>query len=422
MKLRQLNRLAPAVLLLLFLTLLLKQEWPDFGDEEYQLATIANPYSFDYLVWEAQAIANKAEAILSGSHTYLDEAARQQMVLDTIALVGEIQQIEAGISQIYTNPDISDPNMASTRLQQVLAEKRQTLTAIQPLAEAVVQEQVGVILAEEGFEVMGQTWPPVMMHMSPLPSLLIISPRDKIEREKALSLHPGVSVPEQEIMETAVFDTLDKSALVVPIGGMAMYPAMIRETSSIHWLSEVVAHEWAHHWMGFHPVGLNYSDPQLRTINETVASTIDQEIQNQVIARYYPEFIPPPPPPAVPNVIPELARPPAFDFRAQMEQTRIRVDELLAAGKIDEAEAYMEEQRIRFVQNGYPIRKLNQAYFAFYGAYADQPGATGSDPTGPMIKDIRAASPNLRAFMDTMAQVGSFADLEAIWERMRDEG
>ena len=420
MNLRQLYRLVPVIIFLLFFILIFKQEWPSFGDEDYQLSTITNHFTFDYLIWEANAIGTKAEAILSNSHTYLDEATRQQIVLDTIALISEIQQIEAEISYIYTNPNELNPDAASAQLQQALIDKRKALADMQPLAEAIVQEQVGIMLKEEGFEVLGQTWPPVMMYMSPLPSLLIISPRDKIERENAMSLVPGVPVPEQERMETAVFENLDKSALVVPIGGMATYPAMIMETSSINWLSEVTAHEWSHHWMGFHPIGLNYSDPQLRTINETVASTIDQEIRDKVIVRYFPDYMPQPSPTTSSSAPAAPAAPSTFDFQSEMAQTRIRADELLAEGKIEEAEAYMEEQRVRFVENGYPIRKLNQAYFAFYGAYADRPGATGSDPTGPMIRDIRAASPSLRAFMDTMAQVGSFADLEKIWEELKD--
>ena len=102
MKLRQLNQLAPTILLLLFLTLLFKQEWPSFGDEDYQLSTITNHYAFDYLIWEANAIGSKAEAILSNSHTYLDEPTQEKIVLDTIALVRDIQQIEGEIKQIQS--------------------------------------------------------------------------------------------------------------------------------------------------------------------------------------------------------------------------------------------------------------------------------------------------------------------------------
>ncbi len=74
-----------------------------------------------------------------------------------------------------------------------------------------------------------------------------------------------------------------------------------------------------------------------------------------------------------------------------MHTTRVHVDELLAAGKITEAETYMDQRRQVFWDNGYPIRKLNQAYFAFYGAYADVPGgAAGEDPVGPAVRALRA--------------------------------
>ena len=44
--------------------------------------------------------------------------------------------------------------------------------------------------------------------------------------------------------------------------------------------------------------------------------------------------------------------PPEFDFRLEMRKTRIRADELLEDGKIEEAEAYMEERRQVFVAEG----------------------------------------------------------------------
>ena len=81
----------------------------------------------------------------------------------------------------------------------------------------------------------------------------------------------------------------------------------------------------------------------------------------------------------------------------------------------------MEARRLVFLENGYNIRKLNQAYFAFYGAYAAVPGATGSDPTGPMLRDIQANTPSPRAFMDTVAPIETFADLERIWAEVMGE-
>jgi len=108
----------------------------------------------------------------------------------------------------------------------------------------------------------------------------------------------------------------------------------------------------------------------------------------------------------------DLPRPP-FDFRAQMHETRVTTDALLAAGKIDEAEAYMETRRNVFVKNGYLIRKINQAYFAFYGAYADSPGgAAGEDPVGPAVRALREQSHSLADFVNTISWMTSFEQLQ----------
>ena len=88
-------------------------------------------------------------------------------------------------------------------------------------------------------------------------------------------------------------------------------------------------------------------------------------------------------------------------------------DALLAEGKIDEAEAYMEARRIVFVKQGYLIRKLNQAYFAFYGAYADSPGgAAGEDPVGPAVRALREQSDSLADFVNTISWMTNFEQLQ----------
>ena len=90
----------------------------------------------------------------------------------------------------------------------------------------------------------------------------------------------------------------------------------------------------------------------------------------------------------------------------------VRADELLAAGKIDEAEAYMEARRQFFWDNGYAIRKLNQAYFAFFGAYADVPGgAAGEDPVGPAVRALREQSASLEDFLNAISWMNSYDDL-----------
>jgi hypothetical protein len=85
------------------------------------------------------------------------------------------------------------------------------------------------------------------------------------------------------------------------------------------------------------------------------------------------------------------------------------VDKMLAQGKVEEAERYMEERRRFLVSKGYYIRKLNQAYFAFYGAYATSP--TSVDPIGPALQRLRRESASLKEFVDTVATITSHEDL-----------
>jgi hypothetical protein len=96
-----------------------------------------------------------------------------------------------------------------------------------------------------------------------------------------------------------------------------------------------------------------------------------------------------------------------------MRVTRVEVDRLLAEGRIVEAEHYMEARRQFFWQNGFPIRKINQAYFAFYGAYNDAPGggAAGEDPVGPAVVAYRERFDDLSDFLRSIAKVDSFEEL-----------
>ncbi len=102
-----------------------------------------------------------------------------------------------------------------------------------------------------------------------------------------------------------------------------------------------------------------------------------------------------------------------------MRETRVRADALLAAGEIEEAEAYMEERRVIFWENGYTIRRLNQAYFAFYGAYADQPGgAAGQDPVGEAVRELWTRVSDPARFLALMAWMRDFEDLKVALARL----
>ena len=151
-------------------------------------------------------------------------------------------------------------------------------------------------------------------------------------------------------------------------------------------------------------------------MNETTASLVGRELGQALIRRFYPERVPPPPPENPPPPSPE--EPPKFNFRAEMHKTRVATDQLLAQGKIDEAEQYMESRRQFFWANGYLIRKLNQAYFAFYGAYNDvseggsATGEAGNDPVGPAVAALRKKSGSLADFLNRISWMTSFEQLK----------
>jgi hypothetical protein len=246
---------------------------------------------------------------------------------------------------------------------------------------------------------------------------LIISPRDKISQEESISLQTSISLEEIIELENSVEDSLDFSALVVPIGGLSSYPSMIVSTTNLLNLTETVSHEWIHNYLALRPLGMRYSSsPQLRTMNETAASIAGKEISQEVIRNFYPEirlnrsFLPK-------NLQASFFRSNTnhmqdFDFSMEMFETRLVVDDLLAEGKIDEAENFMESRRQFFWDNGYQIRKLNQAYFAFHGAYADEPfTAAGKDPVGDDVRLFRAKQPSLSDFIRKISWIYTYSQL-----------
>ncbi len=374
---------------------------------------------FDFAGWTLEAAWDKLEQSALESPAYFSYSQRKYVVAEYIHVTDQILQAEAKVSLIYSDPQISDPKAASTGLRSQIEKLNHRQKALAPLAEAILQQQVSSALAELGLTSGGQPIPPVLYHVSPLPLSLIVSPRESIQTNANISLQPNMNVATQSALEERVDAALGTSSLVVPVGGIGTYPTMVMQTTDLNWQIEVIAHEWTHNYLTLRPLGLKYDvTPELRTMNETTASLAGKEIGSMVLQRYYPErlqgHIPNLETASLSGPLASASPRQAIDFRAEMHTTRLRVDELLAAGKVEEAEAYMEERRRFFWDNGYALRKLNQAYFAFYGAYADVPGgAAGEDPVGPTVVALRAKSASLADFLNRIAWMTSFEELQA---------
>ena len=405
-------------LCLLLAILLLTASTPLSSGSIEQVRAYTRPLEFDYTSWSVEATLLKLQTGSAGLPGYLSWTARKQIVMDYLFVTERLIQAEGQLATLYADPAITNKESTSENLRAEIDRLQTRQAQLAPLAEAVLQAQISALLTENGFSSGGQPIPPVVYHSSPVPMGLIISPRDRIEQLANLSLQPDLPVSKQASLEEQVDANLDVSSLVVPIGGVGVYPTMIMRTTNLSWLLNVIAHEWTHNYLTLRPLGFLYNaSPELRTMNETTASIVGNEIGDLALKRYYPELAPA----SFPNVQIASAKPanstlnedPPFDFRAEMRVTRIHVDDLLATLKLDEAEAYMESRRQVFWNNGYAIRKLNQAYFAFYGAYADEPGGpAGEDPVGPAVRALREQSASLAEFVNQISWMYSFEQLQ----------
>ena len=387
------------------------------GDQLERVRAFTRHIEFDYVTWTLNALGGKIRDGALGMQTYLvNEQVERQVVLDYIELVERVQRAEGHLENIFADPEVSNPELASALVRRQLGEMYAEREQLAPLAEAVLQNQVTTTVAELGLTYGGQPFPPVLYRTTPLPTALIISPRDVIRQDYNISLPPDMTADERTILEEQVDSALDVSSLVVNVGGIGLYPTMVMQSTSLNWLAEVISHEWTHNFLTLRPLGISYmKSPELRTINETAASIAGKEIGSALIERYYPDMVPLPPAeiPDAPEEDEPAQVPTPFDFRTEMRNTRERADDLLAEGKIEEAEDYMETRRQVFWEHGYRIRKLNQAYFAFYGAYADLPGgAAGEDPVGEAVRSLRVESPTLADFLKRISWMTSFEQLQ----------
>jgi hypothetical protein len=380
---------------------------------------ITAPYEFEFVSWTVDAVWAKLLQYVLGEERYLSTDGWHDLVLEYDRLLDSIFADEAGLARIFSDPGIADPMRESEGVRAALAEKRRTQAERQSLVEAILQEQVSSELRREGFALGGELIPPMLFRFTPIPMGLIISPRDVIRTDAVVQLIPGLPLERQIELEQEAERALDVSALVVPFGGLGTFPTMIMETSWTSWVVEAVTHEWTHIYLFLTPLGLGYeSSPELRTINETTANLMGRAIGARVIREYYPELAGLLPAAPVPGGSPpgRAAPLPDFDYQHEMYITRVETDRLLSEGKIEEAEAYMEQRRVfimeHFAEHGRVIRRLNQAFFAFYGSYADSPGERGEDPVGPAVVALFDLCPSAGDFLRAVSRVASFAQLQ----------
>jgi len=388
-------------------------------DSADRVRIFTREFEFDYFGWTWDAFWTKFSAASLGPIRHMSYLQQRRVLQDYFQTISDIQSIEESLESIYTDPlsDIKPGDEAA--LASELGGKKSELQHYSMLAESVIQDQIGQAIDELGLTMVNQPFPPVLYHVTDLPKNLVISPRDIIRQERSISLTAEIELGEEMEIETAVENNTEYSALVVPVGGVGTYPTMVIRSNHLPSHLETVAHEWIHNYLTIRPLGLRYSsDEALRTMNETTANIAGEEISNHVLQKFYWDLLQEEKQEPYQTFEVSLSfdankQGESFDYRREMYETRLHVDELLRQGKIKEAEEFMEKRRQVFWENGYHIRKLNQAYFAFYGAYADQPfSAAGADPVGSDVRLLRSRSNSLAEFLRIMSGLRSYQELK----------
>jgi uncharacterized protein YdcH (DUF465 family) len=336
-----------------------------------------------------------------------------QVVTEYFSLLEQIKSLESEIAAINAGNKPADLALLKAELNTLQQQKM----ALADEVERIIAKQIKEALAEQGiyhpldkYIKLKVGFPPLGFKLEPPPHLLVVSPRDRIESMREVTLQQSLSVEEMESIEKQV-DELDVSSLVVEIGGLgATYPTFVTDSASLRFTIDTAAEEWLHQYLAFKPLGFLYlldltgisRNYEIATINETVAGMVSKEIGAIVYQKYYPGYE---------NSTRQQAAGPEFDFNREMREIRRTVDAYLGQGEINQAEEFMEQKRQYLVSMGYNIRKLNQAYFAFYGTYADRP--TSISPIGVELRKLREQSASLKDFLDTVSIMTSRQNLSA---------
>lgn len=374
-----------------------------------QFNQIVKPYIFDIGKWEVITLSTEISNFFNDQTEVFDEDTA--VVKAYFSSLERIRRLESEIAAITSGVWQGDLAVLEDELNEILQQNE----AIVGIVELVLEKQIGEALTDQGIvnpweedtDYQG-SFPPVNFILGKPPRVLVISPRDRIERMRETTLFPDIDPLDVENIETKITE-LGVSALVVGVGGMATYPYYVTDRADLSYVIDTITEEWLHQYLAFKPLGFLYildlagikRNFDIVTMNETLAGIVSEEIGTIIYEKYYSS--------GGTEDTPQPTVESAFDFGKEMREIRRTVDEYLARGEIEQAEEFMEQKRQYLIENGYYIRKLNQAYFAFHGAYADSP--TSINPIGVEMRQLREQSDSLKDFLETVAEMTTRQEL-----------
>jgi len=374
------------------------------------ISRAAAPFRYDLVGWEWRHLANRW--LYNIGHLF-DDGPSVEEENETLRRYFALSDEVTALGREIAGSGLMD---AAT-----LDERRREQQRLENKVEDILEGRLTRVLEDEGlttslplFSSVRFVFPPVDFEFDRPPTVLAVSPRDEIRLEQAILLRSGLTAGEVSSLE-AETAAPGVSSLVVDIHAVAFYPSAIPSNTTYEAAVDSIAHEWLHQYFFFHPLGRSYFDSNVtRTLNETAANIGGREL-GRLLRERFPlgeSHASASAPPATPQT-------PKIDFRKEMRDLRAQVDALLGAGEVDEAEALMEERREFLAENGYYIRKINQAYFAFNGLYADTPASRS--PIGPKMTELRQLSPSLWEFLRAVSGITSEEELDGLLAQSQEQ-
>ncbi|SVB11269.1 uncharacterized protein METZ01_LOCUS164123 [marine metagenome] len=371
-------------------------------------ATAANSFSVEE--WVARNLVAKA---LSGLFDFLpgqgnSDEERESALNAYFALGNHVRRIEASMALSVAKGHVGGRgNKEVIAMERQLDDLRQRRDYLSDMVEQNLENTVASVLRQNNLD---RNWgpfkplfPPVSFQLDRLPKLIVVSAREHIATLEVHLLKPELSVAERDSLEATVGPDQNRSALVIELGGLATFPSLVSDSQTLRFSLQTIIHEWLHQYFFFHALGQSYYDSaNMTTLNETAADIGGKELGDLAFVTFGGEI----PTPIATRLAQPLVDGDRFEFNRAMGETRMRTDELLGAGLVDEAEAYMEERRKIFVDHGYPIRVLNQAYFAFHGTYAEN--AASVSPIASELRQVRVDSSDVGQFIKRVRGFGDY--------------
>ena len=403
------------VIMILVLAYLLSSAISATTRESELIKNISEGHGFSIFQWEKENFFDKWGSYLNPFDNHKKIKSKDQVV-EYFSLIEKIKENENLYTELFIEnldlkakiyrkeidiDQINNTIAKNTKQLELLSEKiskdKNFKDEHKLYIEQYLEEKISSVIQSDRVNLFGRIfYVPVDFVIEKTPKLLVISPRDKIFRQEDKLLKNDISIENIIKMENHLLQKNNLSGIVVPTGGVSTYPSMVSEGDLLYVL-QTSAHEWLHNYLALFPLGRSYFNSEdMQSINETICDIFGDEVgllaYEEILGLQQKKYID-----SGKNIAQE------FNFNSFMKNTRLEVEKLLSEGKIIESESFMESQKNILSSNGYNIRKINQAYFAFYGTYGGNPESSNDyhdnlvhmrskyNNLGEMINDIKYA-------------------------------